>query len=127
VHGDLTEDHLLLTTQKDQWSISGLIDFADGELAPREYELIPLWFGLLDRDPEAFLSFMRSYDSDQALDEQWRDRMLAMTFLHRFGVPIVASALGEWAEKIRTIEELKEELWPSALLSARTETEPTSP
>ena len=118
VHGDLTEDHLLLTQKEEQWSISGLIDFADGELAPREYEWIPLWFGLLDRDPKALLSFMQSYDSAQALNEQWRDKMLAMTFLHRYGVPIVANALGEGAKALRTLEDLKEALWPSTLLSS---------
>lgn len=117
VHADLTEDHLLLINDNEQWYISGLIDFADIEVAPREYEWIPLWFGLLDCNPDALLSFMRSYDSDQVLDEQWRDRMLAMTFLHRYGVPIVASALGERAKTLRTLKDLKEALWPSTLLS----------
>jgi len=117
LHADLTEDHLLLTNDHEQWSISGIIDFADIEVAPKEYEWIPLWFGLLDCNPDALLSFMRSYDSDQRLDEQWRDRMLAMTFLHRYGVPIVASALGERAKTLRTLEELKEALWPSKLLA----------
>jgi|GEM_PF-4142389 len=119
VHADLTEDHLLLTNDHEQWSISGLIDFADIEVAPREYEWIPLWFGLIDCNPDALLSFMRSYDGDQVLDEQWRDRMLAMTFLHRYGVPIVASALGEKAKALRTLKDLKEALWPSTLLSIK--------
>ena len=117
VHADLTEDHLLLINDHEQWSISGLIDFADIEVAPREYEWIPLWFGLLDCNPDAFISFMRSYDSDYTLNEQWRDRMLAMTFLHRYGVPIVANALGERAKTLRTLKDLKEALWPSTLLN----------
>ena len=118
VHADLTEDHLLLINDHEQWSISGLIDFADIEVAPSEYEWIPLWFGLLDRNPDALLSFMRSYDSDQILDEQWRDSMLSITFLHRYGVPIVANALGERAKNLHTLEDLKEALWPSTLLSS---------
>ena len=116
VHADLTEDHLLLYRDGNQWSLSSLIDFADGEIAPREYEWIPLWFDLYRSDSLAFLTFMHSYDSELELDEDWRDRMLAMTFLHRYGVPIVASSLGDRAKEVSTLEDLKDALWPRDLL-----------
>jgi len=116
IHGDLTEDHLLLGKLGEEWSISGLIDFADAEIAPVEYEWVALWFGLLHCDPAAFQSFMSSYNSCKLLDENWRERMLAMTFLHRYGVPIAVNALGEQAKDVRTLDELKDALWPEALL-----------
>ncbi|MFQ5934276.1 MAG: phosphotransferase family protein, partial [Dehalococcoidia bacterium] len=39
VHGDLTEEHLLLEQREDKWVIIGLIDFGDARAGARKYEL----------------------------------------------------------------------------------------
>lgn len=116
VHADLTEDHLLLVKTDADWSLSALIDFADAEIAPYEYEWIPLWFSLFHQNVRGFQSFMRAYDPRAGLDEAWRDRMLAMTFFHRFGPLIVEQVLGRQNHQPKTLSELKDALWPATLL-----------
>ena len=43
VHGDLHEDHVLLSKWGGSWAITCLIDWGDARLAPREYEWPPVW------------------------------------------------------------------------------------
>lgn len=114
VHADLTQDHLLLTQDEcsGEWLLSALIDFADSEIAPPEYEWIPLWFDLFDRNAGAFRSFLSAYDPNLVLDEAWENKMLAMTFLHRFGVIIVENTLAKLPTRPRTLSELREAFWP---------------
>lgn len=113
INGDLTEDHLLLLPKDGQWRFSALIDWADCEAGTPEYEWIPLWFGLLDRDAAMFREFMRSYDPEQLFDDVFKDRLLAYTFLHRFGPAIIAHTLGKMGDPpAHNLAQLRQLLWP---------------
>lgn len=112
VSGDLTEDHVLLQCREGRWQISGIIDFADALIAPREYEWVALWFGALDRDPECLQAFMQGYGLDGALEPGFRRRALAFTFLHEFGALMIDSVLKRMGRpEVRTLEQLQDLLW----------------
>lgn len=94
INADLTEDHLLLEKGRNgRYHISGLIDWADAEMGVPNYEWIPLYYSLCQRDPVLFQSIMQAYDSAWQWDESIRNQLLLYTFLHRFGGEIVAHEL----------------------------------
>ncbi|MBN1875557.1 MAG: aminoglycoside phosphotransferase family protein [Anaerolineae bacterium] len=112
LNGDLTQDHVLLVQNTNQWRISGLIDFADSLIGPREYEWIALWFGALDRNFDELQCFMHQYDPALSLDEAFFQRAMAFTFLHEFGAEIIAWVLGRIGNpEITSLAELGAVLW----------------
>lgn len=112
VSGDITEDHILLREVAGAWRISGLIDFADARVAPRDYEWVALWFGALDRDAGALSAFLRAYDPKTKLDAAFYRRALAFTLLHEFGALIIVETLPRRLQaKITEMDELLEALW----------------
>ena len=62
VHGDLESDHILLGRKDGEWRITAIIDFGDAKIGVRDYEWMPLWLGLFDRDIEAMEAFLEAYD-----------------------------------------------------------------
>ncbi|MCB8945313.1 MAG: aminoglycoside phosphotransferase family protein [Ardenticatenaceae bacterium] len=112
INADLTEDHLLLVPHEGQWRISALIDWADTEVGAREYEWIALWFGLCQRDGAMFREILRVYDADLRLDDDFYERVLAYTLLHRFGAAIIEHVWGENGRPaISTLAALRQQLW----------------
>jgi hygromycin-B 7''-O-kinase len=113
VNGDLTEDHVLLAEEDGTWRISGLIDFADSLLAPRDYEWVALWFGALDRDPGCLHAFMEGYNGGIVVDAAFRRRAMAYTFLHEFGGLMIELALSRLGlPHIESLTHLETVLWP---------------
>jgi hygromycin-B 7''-O-kinase len=116
LNGDLTEDHLLLIEQLGEWRISAVIDWADALVGAVEYEWVALWFGLCAQDSVFFRAILRSYDPTIRLDFQFRQRMLAHTFIHRFGPQIIDFVLKQpGAPTINSLVELQAWLWPPML------------
>ncbi|MTI46424.1 phosphotransferase [Sporosalibacterium faouarense] len=114
VNGDLTEDHLLLEFKNSKWQISSIIDLADSLIGQKEYEWVPLWFGLINRNKLGMETFMNAYDSNTALDEEFREKAMVFTFLHQFGEEIIDETLEKLGvSNVETIDELKDILWPN--------------
>jgi hygromycin-B 7''-O-kinase len=114
VNADLTEDHLLLVKRADNWHISALIDWADAELAAVEYEWIALWFGLCRRDGAMFREILRAYNPHLEVDDNFLQRVMAYTCLHRFGMKIVDDVLGQNGRPpIHSLARLRTQLWDS--------------
>jgi len=112
LNGDLTEDHILLEQRNGKWRISALIDFGDALVGACDYEWIALWFSGLDRDYDGLAAFMAAYDPHLKLDDAFFARAMAFTFLHEFGVDILAltlKALGQ--PQMTSIQELQALLW----------------
>ncbi len=93
LNADLTQDHLLLLEEEGRWRVSAVIDWADAEVGVPDYEWIPLWHGLCQQDQELFRAIFAAYDPQQLLEPILGERLLAFTFLHRFGGEIVIEAL----------------------------------
>ena len=114
VHGDLESDHILLGRKDGEWRIESVIDFGDAKVGVRDYEWMPLWLGLFDRDIEAMRVFLEAYDPSLLIDEDFPRRVMAWTLLHDFG----SDAVSELIEKTNTLtpvanlDKLREILWP---------------
>jgi aminoglycoside phosphotransferase (APT) family kinase protein len=112
LHADLTEDHLLLVEQDNEWQISALIDWSDAEVGAPAYEWVVLWFGACNRDPAMFREVLRAYDPALRFDDAFQCQMMAYTFLHRFGAGIIADTLRRVGQpSIYTLAELQNWLW----------------
>jgi hygromycin-B 7''-O-kinase len=113
LNGDFTEDHLLLEKRLGQWRISGLIDWADSLVGAVEYEWVALWFGLCGQDVLMFRDIMKAYDPKRRLDRGFRNKMMAYTFIHRFGPELIGEKLQQsGAPQITSLNDLKTWLWP---------------
>ncbi len=93
LHGDLTQDHALITERDGVWLLSGLIDWADAEIGNPAYEWVALYFGFCNGDAQLFRAFLSGYDPGGVAQLPDRRRLLAYTLLHRFGAHILAGAL----------------------------------
>lgn len=119
VHGDLTEDHLFLGERDGRWTITGLLNFGDAHLCPREYEWPALWLDLLKHDIEALRAFFDSYDPTTIRDGDFTRRAFVWTLLHDFGTEMVEDVLKRHdASQLRSVDDLRELLWPSSMLEA---------
>lgn len=117
VHGDVTEDHVLLKRRGGRWRLSGLIDFADALIAPPFYELMPLWFGAFDRKPSMLRRFLKAYSPAVRINRRFRDRATAFTLIHLFGADCIAwlSRKDRRDPGAMDWNSLRDWLWPSAL------------
>ena len=70
VHGDLESDHILLDRMDGEWRVTSVIDFGDAKIGVRDYEWMPLWLGLFDRDIEAIRAFLDAYDPSLLADSE---------------------------------------------------------
>ena len=93
VHGDLESDHILLKREGSEWRVTSLIDFGDAKIGVRDYEWMPLWLGLFDRDAGAMRAFLGSYDRRLLTDDELPQRIMAWTLLHDFGTEAVIDLL----------------------------------
>jgi len=109
VHADLTEDHILVTRRNGHWAMTGLIDWADTEVADPTYEWVALYFGYCGRDAAQFRAVLDGYGAAALPSPR---RMLACTLLHRFGAHIIADALPEAVRRgLRNLNELEAALF----------------
>ena len=114
VHGDLESDHILLGRKDGEWRITAIIDFGDAKIGVRDYEWMPLWLGLFNRDTEAMRAFLDAYDRSLLTDEELPRRVMEWTLLHDFG----SDAVTELIEKasvstpVASLDELEQILWP---------------
>lgn len=89
LNADLTDDHVFVAQEAGSWDLQAIIDWADAEVGPPCYEWIAAWFGFCRRDPVMFRALVSSCTPDQVFDETFQRKLLACTFLHRFGSLIV--------------------------------------
>ena len=114
VHGDLESDHIILKREGGEWRISSLIDFGDAKVGVRDYEWMPLWFGLFHRDIEAMRTFVEVYDPGLLADDELPQRVMAWTLLHEFGTDTITGLLRkiDTPTPVESLDRLEELLWP---------------
>ena len=114
VHGDLESDHILLSRMNGEWSVSSIIDFGDARVGVRDYEWMPLWLGLFDRDIDEMRAFIESYDHRLLTDEAFPRRLMGWTLLHDFGTDAIAELLHRTntPTPVETFGDLCQTVWP---------------
>jgi hygromycin-B 7''-O-kinase len=83
LHGDLTDDHLLLVEQEGDWTIGGVIDFGDARIGHPYYDLVaPLACYTYGR-PELSLELVQAYGLEPS--RPVLDALTRYCLLHEFG------------------------------------------
>ncbi|MFX3673867.1 MAG: phosphotransferase family protein [Paenisporosarcina sp.] len=80
--GEYTPFNLIVNRQKDKWTITGLIDFADCFIGEPNYDLLgPILFNFY-KESGLTSAFLNSYGID--LTDAVRNRLMQLLLLHRF-------------------------------------------
>ena len=90
VHGDLNAEHVLLEQRVGRWIVAALLDFGDARIGVPDYEWMPLWLGLCNRDIALLRAFLETYDPALLADHRLGQRIAAWTLLHEFGTDAIA-------------------------------------
>ena len=114
VHGDLNAEHLLLEEREGRWIVSALIDFGDARIGVRDYEWMPLWLGLCNRDSAVLRAFLQAYDPTLLADDRLGRRIAAWTLLHDYGTDALAELFENTgtARPAPSLETLQALVWP---------------
>ena len=114
VHGDLGADNILFKRIEGKWRVAALIDFGDAKIDVRDYEWMPLWLNLFDRDIEAMQAFVAAYDPSLLRDDEFPRRVMAWTLLHLYSADAVAELLQKTGTPtpVETVDGLHDVLWP---------------
>ena len=114
VHGDLESDHVLLSRTDGQWRVSAIIDFGDARIGVRDYEWMPLWLGLFDRNVTEMHAFLESYDPTLPSDTSLPRRIITWTLLHDFGTDAITELIQRTntPTPIKSFADLSNTVWP---------------
>ena len=115
VHGDLNAEHLMLEQRNGRWTISALIDFGDARIGVPDYEWMPLWLGLCNRDATVMRAIVQAYDPALLDDGRLGRRIAAWTLLHDFGTDAIAELFDNSSatRPARSLAALRHLAWPS--------------
>lgn len=113
VHADLTDHNLLVVERDGRWTLSGVLDFADATLGPREYELMAACIGGLDAEPALQRPFLLAAGFDPiTMGPELRRRAFLYTLLHRFTHLPGLMRRARIAPDVTTFEALERAMWP---------------
>jgi tRNA A-37 threonylcarbamoyl transferase component Bud32 len=105
VHGDITGDNAMIS----QEGVLYIIDFADGRIAPKEYEFPPILFDLFDFDKVMINEFIEGQNTDNFEEECFYGILM-----HEFGAYFVKliceRIIGKQVSELTNILEVKEAL-----------------
>ena len=115
VHGDLNAEHLLLERRNGRWTISALLDFGDARIGVPDYEWMPLWLGLCNRDAGMMRAILDAYGPSLPAAPRLGRGIAAWTLLHDFGTDAIAELFDNTgaARPARSLAALKRIAWPS--------------
>jgi hygromycin-B 7''-O-kinase len=112
VHADAHHEHVLLDRVDGRWAMTGLFDFADIRIAPREYDLVTPGAFIVRGRRDLARGLLRGagYRDDQ-LDEGLARRLFGFELLHLWAdVARDAAMIG--APAGRSMDELARAFWP---------------
>jgi hygromycin-B 7''-O-kinase len=113
LHADLTDHNLLVVEQDGRWSLSGVLDFADATIGPREYELMAACMGGLDAESGLQRPFLLAAGFEaEALGPEFRRRAFVYTLLHRFTHLPGLMRRARISPDTATFEALESAMWP---------------
>lgn len=106
VHGDITSDNVMISKKGTLY----IIDFADGRIAPKEYEYPPILFDLFDFDK----IMINEYIGGQNI-ESFVEKCFYGILIHEFGAYFIKiiyeRIVGKEVDKLVDILEIKEALF----------------
>jgi hygromycin-B 7''-O-kinase len=115
-HCDLTEDHLFLASSGGRWKITGLIDYQNAHVGPKEFDWQDTWSCLWETRPQLMRSFLSGYGLGFPLDEEFARRCLFLGSVFTNPRGLLKNA-GASARTTRSLDELLHLIWPSELMN----------
>jgi hygromycin-B 7''-O-kinase len=111
--GEYTPFNLLVASTEDGWTLTGMIDFGDAMVGPRDYDFLgPSMFSCAG-DPELIGALFRGYfGSSYQITHPMRMRLMALATLHRYANLDVQLRIAHWREHVSSLEALAELVWP---------------
>ncbi|MGK4000283.1 aminoglycoside phosphotransferase family protein [Sorangium sp. So ce1024] len=111
--GEYTPENLLVTRTGERWSITGMIDFADACLGPREVDLLGPSLFLAAGSAELQRAFLCSYGYRiTELTPALRRTLMALALLHRYSNLRLQLRMDGWESQVSSLEELEQTIWP---------------
>jgi hygromycin-B 7''-O-kinase len=84
LHTEVMRDHVFFDRRGGRLEFSGFIDFEPSMVGEREYDFPAVGVFLSSGDPQALNAFFEGYGNLQALDEEFRRRILVYGLLHKY-------------------------------------------
>lgn len=111
--GEYTPFNVLVQDDPRGWNLSGMIDFGDAMIGPRDYDFLgPSMFSCRG-EPALVAALFRGYFGDApAITYPKRMRFMALAALHRYAHFDVQLCIPRWRERVASFEALAELTWP---------------
>jgi len=108
---DVTDEHILVSKRGERWELTGYIDFGDAMLGHPYYEFVAPGCCITHSSPRLRRAMLLGYGfSEDQLDEQLSERLMAYTLVHRFiDIPYLLSLFE--AQPITSLHDLQKALW----------------
>jgi hygromycin-B 7''-O-kinase len=111
--GEYIPENFLLTEDRGQWRIAGLIDFGDVMSGFCEYDLLgPSAFMAAGRPRRVRRLFEGFGYSRTQVDFALKRRLMALMLLHRASDPVRHICIDDWQDKADDLVQLQELIWP---------------
>jgi hygromycin-B 7''-O-kinase len=109
--GEYTPFNLLV----DGARLTGMIDFGDAMIGPREYDLLGPSLFLAAGDGGLLRTlFAHARGPSWPLEPEVRRGLLALFVLHRYSNPDTQLRLAAWRDRARSMDDLGRMIWPDA-------------
>ena len=111
--GEYTPVNLLVQRDATGWQLTGMIDFGDAMVGPRDYDFLGPSMFSCHGDPPLITALFRGYVGEEhPMGPQARMRLMALAVLHRYANFDVQLRIPNWRERADSFEALAELVWP---------------
>jgi len=112
--GEYTPVNLIAQQGGTGWYLTGMFDFGDAMVGPREYDLLGPSLFSCEGDPRLVRALFRGYFGEgYTLDDAARMRLMALAILHRYANLDVQLRIPDWRERAQSFDTLAKLVWPS--------------
>lgn len=111
--GEYTPFNLLVTRAGEGWQLSGMFDFGDAMIGPREYDWLGPSLFSCEGNVRLVEAFLRGYHGDdRPLSGVMRRHLMTLACLHRYADFGAQIRIPQWQTRADSIEALARLIWP---------------
>lgn len=111
--GEYTPFNLLAERTDAGWQLTGMIDFGDAMVGPRDYDLLGPSMFTCRGDAALVRALFRGHDGgERGLDSPRRMRLMALAALHRYANFDAQLRIPSWSTRVGSFDELARLIWP---------------
>jgi hygromycin-B 7''-O-kinase len=111
--GEYIPENFLLSCERGNWQLAGLIDFGDVMTGWKEYDLLGPSAFMTEGKPRRVHSLFRGFGYSRSdINSTLKRRLMALLLLHHASDPVRHICIEDWQQKAGDLFELQELLWP---------------